>query len=218
MLRRFSFGLIVLALTSALGASSVAAAEPVFAPGGAILLSGTHGYKLEAMFGAKDGQGGMELFVDSRGKEAIYEAKGEVTPERIDIDLGSLGKFDLERRPTGRTETIHSCGKATKEPGYEFVGTIEFHGEEGFTDVVANQAKLSWLALLQPICGVSVSGEDFGPGTPGIRLKVRRKQGPELQLSQNRPGAAVDYFAQVEEREGRSACSAMSAGSFPPRR
>jgi hypothetical protein len=165
-------------------------------------LKGTYGYKLFALIGFKEGHGAMELFVAKGGEEAIYEAKGEVTLEQVDIDLGALGKVDVEERPTGKTEIVRTCGKPTKVPGYEFVGTIEIHGEEGFTGAIVTHTKLRWNAVLSELCNLSTEGEDFGPGTPGVRIRARQKRGPELQLNQNHRGAGVLYGAQIDEQEG----------------
>ncbi|MBN9623313.1 MAG: hypothetical protein J0H06_10210 [Actinobacteria bacterium] len=183
-------------------APGVEAAEPPLQPGGVIELIGSHGYKLLALFGPRRGKGSMELFVGKTGRDAFYKAEGEVSGERIDFDLGALGKFELERRPTGAMETIHACGRSQQEPGYEFVGTIEFHGEEAFTDVIATRAKMRWDALFGPECHFSGYGEVFGAGIPGVRIKARLKRGPKLQLHQDHPGAAVIYQAEIDQREG----------------
>lgn len=213
MFRRLSSGVAVLALAlPASFAATAAAAEPGPPPGGAILLHGSHGYKLFALFGSKDGKGAMQLFVGRRGEEATYEASGEVSAGGIDVDLGPLGKFEAELRATGRTETVKACGKPTKVPGYEYVGTIEFHGEEGFTEAVATHAQVQWGVLLSIVCGTSFSGEDFGPATPGVRIKVRRKRGPQLQLNQNHRGAKVVYSAGIDEREGAVSVSRLVTG------
>jgi hypothetical protein len=189
------------------------AAETPLAPGGPILLNGSHGYKLLAQFGAKEGKGVMQLVVGRRGEAAIYEAVGEVTAERIDIDLGALGRFDLERQPTGKTETARPCGKPKQVPGYEFVGTIEFHGEEGFTEVVAARAKLDWKTVFSLVCGKpSFGGEDFGAGIPGVRIRARQKRGPRLQLNQDHLGGKVTYRAELDEREGAVRVSRLLGG------
>ncbi|HXF31667.1 MAG TPA: hypothetical protein VN522_09095 [Solirubrobacterales bacterium] len=203
MLRRVLSGAVVLALAVVgSGSSTAVAAESSPAPGGVFLLNGTNGYRLGAVFGARGGNGAMELLVVKSGETAFYKAEGIVAGSRIDIDLGLLGKFDLERRLTGKTETIHGCGHSEAVPGYEFVGTIEFHGEEGFTEVIATRADMDWTAVIGAECHLSGGGEVFGDGIPGVRIKVRDKQGPALQLNQNHHGAKVTYSAEVAEREG----------------
>jgi hypothetical protein len=221
MLRRVLCGAAVLALAVVgFSASTAVAAESSLRPGGVFVLHGSHGYRLFVLFGAKQGEGAMDLFVLRPGESAFYEAPGEVVGNRIDVDLGALGRFDLERRPTGKTESFHGCGKREREPGYEFVGTIEFHGEEGFTEVTATRVEVDWEALASIICGpLSISGEDFGPGDPGVRIKARKKRGPALQLNQDRRGAGVAYRAELHQREGsvkvdRSVYGRLGAGAL----
>jgi hypothetical protein len=164
------------------------------------------------------GKGAMGLLVLRPAETAYYRAEGEVTADQIDVDLGPLGRFDLERRPTGRMETIRGCGRTEREPGYEFVGTIEFHGEEGFTEVTATRAEMDWRALASGECHFSGAGEEFGGRISGVRIKVRKKRGPTLQLNQNR-GSKVVYQAEIDEREGavkvsRSVDGRLGAGAL----
>jgi hypothetical protein len=223
MLRRVLFGAAVLALAVAGPfAPTAVATESSLPPGGVFLLDGTNGYKLGVIFGAHGGKGAMELIAAKSDATAYYRAEGEVTGDRINVDLGPLGRFDLERRPTGKTETIHGCGRSEEEPGYEFVGTIEFHGEEGFTEVTATRALMNWRALSSAECHFSGEGEEFGEGISGVRIKVRKKQGPTLQLNRNR-GDKVFYRAEIDQREGavdvsRSVGGQLGAGalSFTP--
>jgi hypothetical protein len=213
MLRRVLCGAAVVALVLvAVFAPSAPAAESSLRPGGAILLRGTHGYRLFALFGAQKGEGEMQLFVLRRSESAIYEAEGEVVGNRIDVDLGALGRIDLERRATGKTETIRACGRTEREPGYDFVGTIEFHGEEGFTEVTATRAEMDWKPLVSGVCEFFGEGEEFGPGTPGVRIIARQRRGPTLQLNQNHRGAGVVYRAELEEREGAVTVSRFVGG------
>jgi len=93
-----------------------------------------------------------------------------------------------------------SCGKPITLEGREFVGTIEFHGEEGFTEAEAQRTPLRFDLLAEIGCGVATEGEEFGAGVPGARLRVASKGGPKLQLNQNHPGARVRYEARVTER------------------
>jgi hypothetical protein len=114
---------------------------------------------------------------------------------------GRSSKIELVAQPTERMETVRpACGKPLTVEGVDFVGTIEFHGEEGFTEAQALSTPLRFDLLANIVCGVSSEGESFGVGTPGARLKVARKSGPKLQINQNHPGAAVRYEAQITER------------------
>jgi hypothetical protein len=193
-------GAVAVALASAALVAAATAAEP--APKGlegAFALEGTHGFKLFGLV-ASTGKGGvLILSVAKKGEDATYVAHGEVTRESVAFDLGNLGRIDVEVQPNGKSETLNSrCGgggTSTTVPAYDYVGAIEFHGEEGFT------------------------GEEFGPGTPGIRIKARAKQGPTLQLNQNHRGGRVIYSAGIVEQDGavsveRHVAGRLGAGAF----
>ncbi len=126
----------------------------------------------------------------------------------------------MEGQPTGHTETVRpGCGKPITLEGREFVGTIEFHGEEGFTEARAQRTPLRFDLLAEIGCGVSSEGESFGVGTPGARLRIACRGGPKLQVNQNRPGASVRYEAQITERHpgltiNRTVGGHLGAGAF----
>jgi hypothetical protein len=82
------------------------------------------------------------------------------------------------------------------------VGTIEFHGEGGYTEVEATQTPLMLSPLLNIVCGVSSSGESFGGGVRGVRIKAKQVGGPSLQINQNALGAGVHYYSRVSEKRG----------------
>jgi hypothetical protein len=207
MLKRLSVTLLVLVALVAAMAQTATAAEP--APQGfegSFALRGTHGYGLFGLI-ASTGKGGiLFLSVAKKGEAATYLAHGKVTTESVDFDLGALGTIDVAVEPNGKSETLNSkCGgggKSTTVPADDYVGTIEFHGEEGFTEVTTTRTPLLLGAALNLICGSSGSGESFGQGIPGVRIKARRSRGPYLQLNQNHPGAPVLFGAGIEEQEG----------------
>jgi hypothetical protein len=81
----------------------------------------------------------------------------------------------------------------------EFVGTIEFHGEEGFTEFSATSTPLLLQPLLSLVCGpLSISGVESG----GVLLKAKAPGGPSLLIQQSEPGAHDFYEAKMHEREG----------------
>jgi hypothetical protein len=168
---------------------------------GIFVLPGTHGFKLGGLIGAKGRKAELTLFVDRRHEAATYIMRGTRDGEELDFDLGALGKVEVEAQPTGSMETVRpSCGKPITLEGREFVGTIEFHGEEGFTEAQALRTPLRFDLLAGFGCGVSSEGESFGVGIPGARLKIGRRGGPKLQVNQNDPGARVRYEARITER------------------
>ncbi len=169
---------------------------------GAFELSGTHGYTLRGFVTDTFKSGQLMLFVDKRGAGVTYAVHGKVTEDHVHFDLGRLGEVDFAVIPT-HPETVSSgCGKALPVEGKEYVGTLDFHGEEGFTEAEATALPLSSKLLLEVICGGVSSSTLGGHGVVGVQLNVTRKGGPSLQLNQNHHGARVFYEANVSEKEG----------------
>jgi hypothetical protein len=86
------------------------------------------------------------------------------------------------------------------------VGKIEFHGEEGYTDVTATRLPLSLHPYIDSICGGVGITEIAGSGIPGARLTAtaRKRLGRvSLQVNQNHPGARVKAQASIYEKRGR---------------
>jgi opacity protein-like surface antigen len=194
------------------------AAEPVKPDfDGVIELSGTNGYRVFGLVASFNGIGQVSLFVGKAGEEAIYTARGEGTANGLDVDFGSLGKVDVELRPTGKNETLHSkCGgkgKAVTIPANELVGTIEFHGEEGFTEFAATRTPLQIRPLLNIVCGGMFSvGTTSGSHVGGVQLKAGTAGNPSLLIQQNHLGARVFYEAKMHEKEGRVQVSRTVTG------
>jgi hypothetical protein len=224
MRRRLSPGAALLIALLVAVVPAATAAEP--APEGlegTFALKGTNGYRLFGLIASTPKGGVMTLFVGKKGEEATYVAHGEVAKESVDFNFGALGKVDVAVQPTGKTETLNSkcdgSGNATTVPASDYVGTIEFHGEEGFTEAETTRTPVLQKPIFELGCAWSGYGETFGPGTPGARIKARRKQGPTLQLNQNHRGARVTYEAEIVEREGamhvdRSVGGRLGAGAL----
>jgi hypothetical protein len=184
------------------------AAEP--APKGAegsFVLRGTHGYRIEGLIASTGKSGVLILTVAKKSGDGsvgvIYTARGEVTTEAVHFDLGGLGEIDVAVQPTAATEAVGTMcdGGAKTAPAQEYVGTIEFKGEERFTEVTTSRTPLLWGPVAQLVCGrPSTVSETSGEGVRGVRLEAQRKGGPSLQLNQNHPGAPTLYEAQVVER------------------
>lgn len=216
MFRRF---LIPALLALLLVAAPAATADEPLPKGaeGSFQLKGTGGYTLVGIVGSTGTEGVLTLIVGKHGASAFYVARGEVTREHVHFDLGDLGEIDVAVQPTGRSETIGSeCGKPQTIPGEEYVGTIAFHGEEGFTDAEATRTPLRLGPIFNLVCGEFVSsGTVSGRGLPGVELKVLGKDGSRLRLDQNRPGARVSYEAKLAETEGDVRVHRTVAGLLP---
>jgi len=220
--RRFgAVAAAVVAMALCLGAATAAAAAPPRDEiGGVFALQATRGFKILGVLGSKGRGAELTLFVGRARERATYVARGKRNGEELNFDLGSLGKVEVEDQPTGHMETVRpACGRPFTVEGQDFVGTIEFHGEEGFTEAEAQRTPLRFDLLAEIGCGVASEGESFGVGTPGARLRVARKGGPKLQINQNHPGASVRYEAQITEtRPGltinRAVGGHLGAGAF----
>jgi hypothetical protein len=205
--RRVFRGLLIaaVALVLAVGAAAASADEPLpKGDEGAFELHGTNGYEVHGLIASTGTSGVLLLFVGKPGAEATYQARGEVTREHVRFDLGRLGEIDLAVQPIGRMETVRpACGKPVTVEGQEYVGTIAFHGEEGFTDAEASRAPLELKPILDLVCGGAPESDTLSSGRlPGVQLNIAHKGGPSLRLDQNHPGARVFYEAHLSEKMG----------------
>jgi hypothetical protein len=209
MLRRVVSGLLAAVVLAALFAPA-ASADETLGKGleGSFTLKGSHGYEIKALiasYGEGDA-GQLVLFAGKKNQQAIYIVKGTVTKESVGFDLGALGEVKAAVRPTGKKETLTSeCTGGEKQTieREEYVGTIAFHGEEGFTEVEATRAPLSLTPLTELVCpAITTEGHEGGDGVRGAGLAIKRKGGPSLKLAQNRPGARVFYSAHMKEKSG----------------
>jgi hypothetical protein len=224
MLRRVLSTLLATAALAALFAPA-ASADETLGKGleGSFSLKGTHGFEVNALIGSygKGDAGQIVLFVGKKNQQATYIAKGTVTKESVDFDLGALGEVKAAVQPSGKKETITSeCDGGEKQTieREEYVGTIIFHGEEGFTEVAATRAPLSLAPLTELVCGgLTTEGHEGGNGVRGAGLAIKRKGGPTLKLAKNRPGARVFYQAQIKEKEGTVTVERSVGGYLAPR-
>jgi hypothetical protein len=216
------------ALSSMLAAVAVAVLIPPAASAdeplpkgleGSFALKGTHGYEIKALiasYGEGD-KGQLVLFVGKKNQEAIYTVNGTVTKESVDFDLGALGEVKAAVRASGKKETLTSkCEGGEKQTfeGEEYVGTIAFRGEEGFTEAAVTRSPLLLASALNDLTclAITTEGHEGGDGVRGVGLAIKRKGGPSLTLAQNRPGARVFYRARAKEKEGAVTVERTVAG------
>lgn len=172
-------------------------------------LHASNGYELLALAGAapEGGEGWIGLFLIKGDKHSAvtYAAPATVTPKIIEADLGELGRISVTRMATGRMKQVHwGCkpGRTKRVEAERYEGTIEFHGEEGFADVIADSAPLD-----PKPCGVADErGRTPGKTLPGARLSAEKRRidayGFDFYAVQNRPGARTEVGAEVEEHRG----------------
>lgn len=198
---------VAVALTAPVGAAAAERQEPTVMT---FAAKGTGGYKMVALVsvppeGCEAEEGEIGLFVE-RGQSAgvTYAVPhATVTKKKIEADLGDLGEIAVTRVPTGRTKIVHEkClpeGKARVEID-RFEGTIEFHGEEGFTSVDATSVPGG---TYSSFCGIPEGGRQAGRQLPGAQLRVDREVGEESSVSlyavQERPGEKTSISAEVME-------------------
>jgi hypothetical protein len=210
------------ATTMAAGAVATRDVDPV-ATG--FRLHGSNDYVISAVaYSEGDGsQGVIDLTASRHGASVFYQAPASVTADSIRADLGSIGKVDVVRHPSGRQETVHpKClgGAWTYEPG-TYEGVIEFNGEESYTRAKASRvAELpDWLMYADHgPCG-SGYGEVSGPGEPGARLRgVSYAHGRSLsfQVNKNSSKARTVFKASLKERRGGIRIDWELAGAGPP--
>jgi len=165
----------------------------------------------------------IAIFVTGKNDGVFYSAPATVTEKSIQASLGSLGEIAVTFHPSEQARTERSkCGgkPASFDSGY-YEGTIDFHGEEGFTEIGATRAPGDVGFLLNLVCP-GISGGSGGPFMPGAELDVDahdHKFGPHLMVVKNRPKARAHYEVGVSEISngisiGRFAGLIASAGTF----
>lgn len=227
MLARGRLALALLALVVLAGVQAAPAAaegEPDTGAFNAFNLKGSNGYRIVvlAISGKGYRNGKVLILVGRRRQEVVYLAPANVTDTSVEADLGTLGKMDVAFQPSGEKGVEHPICDPSQEVPYDkgsYVGEIEFHGEEGYTDVGASRAAYSLHPYIDFLCSGSGSGEGLGYGLPGVRLRARAKfaEGEviELQANQNRPGARVRISATMMERRDRIQISRETSFTHP---
>lgn len=191
-------------------ASSTTGRAAAFVPPGFTLKS-SNGFtiKLIALLGSTTSSSAVSIVVVSDRTGAVsYFVPATTTEDSIEVDLGGLGHVAVSFHPTGGTTTEKSaCDKRHTfhvENGY-YEGTIDFHGEEGYTEVEASRAEGDAHMLLDIVCGAEKDESGTGPGLPGAELRVRgpRKSSlPSLTVVENDPRAPVQLEVNMGEQRG----------------
>lgn len=215
MRRGFVVYSVILALVFAVLTAGIATAAPpgpteTIGPPTGFELQGTDGYTIfGSAYGAGFGRPGGLVLTVRRGEEVVtYSAPAKVTAHSIRADLGRLGRVDLVLHKSGEEETAHlGClrDSETFEAG-TWQGMVEFDGEAGYTHARATQlVGLPSLSVLAegPVCNQQSSGESFGPGERGARLKAAsyaRGRTIDLQINKNRRRGVTLFTASLLER------------------
>jgi hypothetical protein len=228
--RRWSkFAVATLALAAALLAAAPAASaaeEPETRPFDAFALQGSNGYRIFVfgIFHSGYGESGeVGILVRRKGSAAFYVAPALVTDAEFKADLGFLGEIDVVFRSSGKKGVAHPDCAPKQRIVYDkgtYVGTIEFRGEEGYTQVDTDRARFLYGSLASIGCSYSITSEVFGRDLPGIRLKARSRIGAgnlAMQANQGHPGARVRVTATISEKRGRIRISRGVEQTYPAR-
>ncbi len=157
----------------------------------------------------RNGRPGVVLISASRrGEGVFYAVPATVGEGSIEADLGGLGRIDVDFvSDGGRTIERSSCasGKVRLDTGF-WEGTIELHGEEGYTEVDSTRARATAQPFLRLLCGFSHIAEGFGGHSPGARLTARRSFAGgrvEMEARINSPTRPSRFSASISETRGR---------------
>lgn len=187
--------------------ASVRAAEPPVVPPG-FRLSASNGYTLSALAfdDSRTGRGGVLLFMRSRHAHALYYAPASVEPSSIEAKLGTIGRIDVDFVPSGQPRAERSVcgGDSVLVDSGRYEGTIEFTGEEGYSQVHASSARGEAMMALSLGCLGGPRSEGFGGNSPGARLTVRHRGARrfEFRAMKNSPTRPAMFTASIEESRG----------------
>ncbi len=167
----------------------------------AFQLNATNGYTLDVVAEPpREGTSGLlRLIVSAKGRQVTYLAPATLTETSMRANLGELGEISVDFQRSGKATSV-PCGK--RELHFDsgsWVGTIAFHGENGYTsaEAASTPGNVDW--LLGEFCGPGFGSSSSGP-RKGAELFVRNPAlGPELSVYKHRPGAAALITARLSE-------------------
>ncbi len=123
-------------------------------------LPASHGYRMRIV-GSPGGR--VEVEAIKGASYANYAVPGHVSSDRIEANLGRLGRVSVrfhaagERTGGSPPSGCAGAGRSIHQVG-TFSGTIRFRGEEGFTSVSATRAKGSLSRRCATEAGASKAG------------------------------------------------------------
>ena len=230
-----SLGGVLLALIAAFALAQDAEAKPrtVKAPGGqeaGFSVRASNGYavyvsnfagEVTVFAGQKQGKNVVLYLADRRDYgERGFEAK-----------LPGVGRIAVEFRPRGQAMPIPVPRSCSGRPGSEqkgfFVGTIELHGEHGFTEVTASRARGTVTRTYPQTCKLprDRGKKDVEPKTddePETAMLIATDRKAGLSFSATRfdfggdEGPAVLIFSAISFEERRGMTIFRMVRSFAP--
>ena len=184
------------ALPVARAADATTSQKPVLIPLGFELRS-SNSYTIEVtVLHIVGAPAYANILVSGQSGFVSYIAPASATEDSFEADLGALGHIAVTFHATEGSRLQGSCVKnqSIRVASGDHEGTIDFHGEEGYTNVEASQAKADSSRPLSVICPAGKSESGRGPGLPGAEVRVRGKnpaRTPSLTVVENDPRAPV---------------------------
>jgi len=178
---------------------------------------------LMAFQNPRTGRGAAFLVVRSRHASVLYVAPASISPTSIEAYFGAIGRVDVDFVPSGRSRTERSIcgGTPVSVDSGRYEGSIDFEGEEGYSEVHADSARGEAKMALSVLCAGRPSWEGTGSGLPGARLIARHRGDRrfEFRAMKNGPDRPARFTASISENRGeleilRSVEIAAAPGSF----
>jgi hypothetical protein len=186
--------------------ASLASAKALPPPGG-FRLHASNGYSLEvfSIHKSEAERGEVLVLVEARRSAVLYFTHATVSETSIEADLGSVGRIDVNFVPSGRAKKERSqCGgRSVAVDSGRYVGSIDFKGEQGYSEVHATSARGDAKFALSLTCAES-RDEGFGGHSPGALLSVHHRGGTsfEFEARKNGPSRPARFNASIHERQG----------------
>lgn len=199
-------------------------AEPPLTPPG-FRLRASNGYTLSVMAlnDPRTGHGVVLLTMRSRHAGVLYAAPASVGPTSIEADLGAIGRIDVDFVSSGQPHPERSAcgGESVQVDSGRYEGTIDFEGEEGYSEVHAVSARGEVMMVLSLVCPGGPGSEGSGGHSPGARLTARNRGVRQFEFSamKNSPSRPARFAASISESRGdlrisRSVEVTAAPGSF----
>ncbi len=200
-MRRLGIAIVLGLALLAVPAAGAAEPLPVLP---AFQLEGTNGYTISVSpeSSGKGAVGAIKIVAARKYESVRYLVPATLTETSIRASMGELGEISVEFQRSNEAASISCGGHPFAFDSGSWVGTIAFHGEEGYTEAEATSVPSSFETLLSGGCG----GVRFGSATfhkpRGAALDVRNPGlGPELFVDKPRPGAPAAIAATLREYE-----------------